>query len=631
MVKPNIVILTSFILFVIPFSGLAQETDRNREERERQQNLNRELTLEREYDPIVQDATKVTSLPAIRELNITKRPTTYSDYALPMLPDKEMNLLPPGKMKADILRTKRNGYLHFGGGMLFNLMGDVGYHILNTERDLLSLYFSHRSTNGNIKYAEEEWLGTRKAMFNDNLGGLDFRHHFNTATLDLGGKFGYSAFNYYGIPTNRSYNSPLMSHIVPEYEDTTTYQGNRLINAYGRLTSTFPFSLGYHIGAEYTNFNQKYLLSKEQQGMTENHIAIDFGLKSPVKNGQTFGADVKANILNYTAPDSVTSVIDEYMKSSIYVDSAAYKTHLNVTLNPYFRMETDTWKLLLGINLMMVSQNDEPNFYASPNIALDVPFTTRSVFYAKLGGGIESNSMAELSRTNRYLNPVFTADASKTWADLKLGVRSSATAGFWFDVFAGYKYTESDVFFNPSSYSWIQEGFNNVSMVYQPTSQRIQAGLSLRYDYQKIVDFYVRGVYDYYMLKHADTWKNSYAVSGLDENSELKAYGKPALTVNAGVNVRPIDPLTFSLDYCLMSGLYAGMPERVWSSGSNLAQAINVKMKDIHDLRFRASWKFNDTFSLYAQFNNLLFQKHALYYGYNLQPFTAMAGFNINF
>ena len=609
------------LLSGISWLGFAQESNKTNEEKERQQNLNRELTLEREYDPIVQDATKVTRLPAVREMNISKRPINYSDYTIPILPEKEMNVLPPGRMMTDILHSKRDGYLHFGGGMLMSFMGDFGYKLMNTERDRLSVFFSHRSMNGNVAF-EDSLMEKRKAKFNDNLGGLDFKHHFDRAIFSLGGKFGYSEFNYYGMPTNRSMNTPWSSHISIENDDPISNQGNRLINAYGRIKSDFPYSLGYHFGAEYTNFNQKYSLSKEHAGMTENHIKFDFGLSSPVNDGKSFGVDLKANVLNYTPPEPVNNI-----PNYIPVDSAAFNTHINATLNPYYRIEGDAWKLLLGVNLMLVSQNDSMHFLVSPNIELDVPFAIWSLFYARFGGGVESNSMAELSRTNRYINPAFTPDASRTWADLKLGVRSSAAAGFWFDVFAGYKYTESDVLYNPSSFYWIDEGFNNVSMIFQPTVQRLQAGVTFKYDFQQIVDFYLKGVYDHYMLSYTDTWKNRYAGYLLDENSELKAYGKPVFTGNAGVNVRPVKPLTLSLDYCLMYGMYA----HLYRYSEMKTPTDNTKMKTINDLRFRASWKFNDMFSLYAQFNNLLFQKQALYYGYPLQPFTAMAGFNINF
>lgn len=606
------VVMISALLSGISLYGFAQEPDNKNEEKERQQNLNREMTLEREYDPIVQDAAKVNTLPVVREMNISKRPIVYSDYAVPLVPEKEMNVLPAGSLMTDIEHSKRNGYLHFAGGMLMNFNGDFGYHILNTDRDHLGAWFSHRSSNGKVEFADDYDMEKHKAKFNDNLGGLDYKHRFDKAIFTLGGKFGHSAFNYYGMPTNSIFDLSPGGAIAfdPTSNDSITNQGNRLINGYIGVKSTVSSSIGYHVGIDYTNFNQKYSLSKTLDGMTENHVAVDLGLNSPVNNGQCFGIDIKANILTYSEPTPV---------SEVELDSAAFDTHFNLTFNPYYRIESDTWKVLLGLNLMLVSQNSETDVYVSPNITFDAPIANWSVFYAKLGGGIESNSMAELSRTNRYINPAFTADASKTWADLQIGVRSSAAAGLWFDIFAGYKYTESDVFFNPSGYDWITEGFNNVSMAFQPTSQRIQVGAALKYDYKKVVDFYLKGVYNYYDLKYNETWKNFYGARGLGKDDDMEAYGRPSFVANVGINVRPVKPLTLSLDYCMMSGSYAYMNRE------------NIKMNTVNDLRLRASWKFSDMISVYAQFNNLLFQKQELFYGYPLQPFSAMAGFNVNF
>ena len=600
------VVMMSALLSGISLCGFAQETDKNseREKKERQQDLNREMTLEREYNPIVQDAAKVNTLPVVREMNISKRPIIYSDYTVSMIPEKEMYILPAGMLMTDVEHIKRNGYLHFGGGMLMNLMGDFGYHLINTDRDHLGVYFSHRSMNGNVEF-ESDSIPKRKAKFNDNIGGLDFKHRFDGATFKLGGKFGHSAFNYYGIPMM----NPLVN-TTKNMTDSATNQGNRLINVYAGVASDITTSIGYHLDADFTNFKQKYSLSKELDGMMENHIGVGFGINSPINDGKCFGVDLNVNFLSYTAPAKT---------NNITVDTTAFDTHYNATLNPYFRFENDAMKLLLGVNLMFVSQNEEIDVLASPNITLDVPVANWSVFYAKLAGGIESNSMADLSRTNRYINPVFTADASKTWADLQLGIRSSASAGLWFDIFAGYKYTDSDVLFNPSSYSWVNDGFNNVSTVFQPTTQRLQIGATLKYDYKKAVDFYLKGVYNHYTIKYIDTWKNVYGGNGLNEDDEMQAYGKPSFVANAGINIRPVKPLTLNLDYCMMSGIYA-------YSGSE-----NIKMKTINDLRLRASWQFNDMFSIYAQGNNLLFQKQELYYGYPLQPFSAMAGFVVNF
>ncbi|MDR2145342.1 MAG: TonB-dependent receptor [Tannerella sp.] len=590
---------TGFMLFLTTVAVSAQQPDTK-------EDINRQMTLEREYDPTIMDASKINTLPKVREMVVQQRPIVYSDYTLPLHFENEITVLPSGTFMTDIERYANKGYLHLAAGMLMNFTGDFGYHLLDTERDDLRFHFSHRSTNGNVQSPDaalDALFGKRKAKLNDNLGGLDFKHAFDALTLSLGGSAGFSAFNYYGMPTNISN----ISTFPAGSSDSITNQANRNINLYANIASTIQEKLGYHLGVDYTNFNQKYALAPEYKGITENNIGLDFGLNSPVKNEQCFGIDVKLNILNYSAPE---------LPTALQADSINFGNRYELTFSPYYKLDRESLKLLLGVNLMMVSQQ-ETDFLVSPNIQLDVPFSTSSVFYVDLGGGIESNTVSQISRINRYVNPAFPPDASKTWLDGQMGVRSSVATGLWLNIFGGYKYTEADVFFNPSMYDWIDNGFNNVSMAYQPNSQRLQIGASLKYDYKSIFGFYLKGAYNHYTLTYADSWKNR--TTQIPDNDDIQAYGKPNVTVNLGLYAKPAAPLTFNLDYNMLSGIYA------YYNGEN------VKMKPVNDLRLRGSWQFNNTFSLYAQLNNLLFQRQELIFGYPLQPFTAMVGFNVNF
>ncbi|MDR0835638.1 MAG: TonB-dependent receptor [Tannerella sp.] len=612
-------LFTSFIFFLTSVSVSAQEPENKKEEQEA---INRQMILEREYAPTVMDAQKINTLPKVRELDIQKRPIVYSDYALPLRLGNEINALPAGTFMTGIDRYANNGYLHFGAGMLMNFSGDFGYHLLSTERDDLGIHFSHRSSNGKVKFLENIYGNEildetykSKAMLNDNIGGLDFKHAFDNLTLSIGGSAGYSMFNYYGLPpvNSSSFMSSLPQNLfIPT--DSATNQGNRTINIYAGIASGIRENLGYHLGIDYTNFDQKYALSKDYKGITENSFALDFGLNSPFKNDQCFGIDLKLNILSYTAPE---------LPTNFEADSINFDNRYELTFSPYYKLDRESLKLLLGINLMAVFQ-EETDFFVSPNIKLDVPFSTSSIFYVDLGGGIESNTLSQISRINRYVNPEFMPDASRSWVDGRLGVRSSITSGFWIDIFGGYKYTESDVFFNPSMLGGMKYGFNNVSMIFQPNTQRLQVGASLKYDYKSVFGFYLKGTYNNYTVKHNETWKNR--VTGIPNSAtdEIEPYGKPALVINAGINVKPTAPLTLNLDYSMLSGMY------VYYYGENLT-CENLTMKTINDLYLRGSWQFNNTFSVYAQFNNLLFQKQEMFYGYPLQPFTAMAGLNINF
>ena len=173
------------------------------EDKTKEKNLNREMTLEREYDPTVQDASKVNTLPVIKGPVVKKKAIDYATFTVPADPEKEISLLPSGNIMTDIQYNKRRGYFNFGGGTYLNLNGDLGYHILSTDKDKLNIWFSHRSTNGKVKYIDTDFDKV-KAKLNDNLGGLNFKHAFEKLSLNMGIKYGYSAFNYYGLPVLQS-------------------------------------------------------------------------------------------------------------------------------------------------------------------------------------------------------------------------------------------------------------------------------------------------------------------------------------------------------------------------------------------------------------------------------------------
>ncbi|MDR0845213.1 MAG: TonB-dependent receptor, partial [Tannerella sp.] len=225
--------------------------------------LSREMTLEREYDPTVQDANKVNRLPEVKEPVVTKRPIDYSPFTIATDPKKEITLLPSGDIMTEIPYNKRRGYFHFGGGMFMNLNGDLGYHLLDDASNKLNLFFTHHSTNGNVDfsgtdaYLSDQTTGLpekQKAKLNDNLGGLGFLHLFDKSALHLGANYGYTAFNYYGAPLYliNPYSSVGVSDSLLDRE---TNQVNQTLRAYGGIQSKEGVKTGYLLDFEWLNFS----------------------------------------------------------------------------------------------------------------------------------------------------------------------------------------------------------------------------------------------------------------------------------------------------------------------------------------------------------------------------------------
>lgn len=554
-------------------------------------NLNREMTLEREYDPSVQDASKVNSLPAVKEPEVRKMPINYSTFTVPVEPGKELGVLNSGKIMTDMEFNKRRGYFNFGGGNYLNLNGDLGYHILSTEKDKLGIYFSHRSTNGKIKSIQDD--EKRKAKLNDNLGVIRYSHEFSKLSLNLGMQYGYSGFNYYGYP-GYSASSALLNPI-PDNN-----QVNQQIYFNGGVASKNNGTFDYLLDIRYRNFSQKYAMSPDIDGAKENNAGLNLDLNAGFGGDKKIGLTVLGDYYSYSLPGDYK---DEF---------SDFDNHAQVTLSPYFSVEGSNWNLKLGANAMFITGNDSKVF-ASPNITADVEVAKATVLYANLSGEAKANSMYQVAMENRYANPMMAIRTGRTWLDGMIGIKSGVAPGFWFDIFAGYKITDNEHFFLPEMNA-NGDLWGNVGLPVYMDAKLFRAGAILKYSYQQFVEFSLKGVYNAWTVD-----ANKYTDLTMLPTAGLEAYNKPKMELDASIDIKPIDKLTVSLGYYLGTDRYA------------CVDGQNQKMDNINELNVKGSYAFNDTFGAYVKINNLLSQKYDFYYGYRAQGFNAMVGINLNF
>lgn len=588
---------TTKVLCVAAFLGSAS-TVAAQEDHTKEKDLNREMTLEREYDPSVQDANKVNTLPVVKEPVARKIPIDYADFTVPTEPRQEISLLPSGNIMAQMDYNKRRGYFRFGGGTRLNLAGDLGYHILSTDRDRLNLFLSHRSTNGKAEYLQNE--EKVKTKLNDNLGGIRFSHRFDKLDLSMGASYQYTGFNYYGLPF------PLDSYpYVDKIATIADYQTqvNQTIHANLGVTSKADANVGYLFELGFTNFSHKYGVYGEEDGPKENTIEAQFDINSRFNGDMRAGLSGLVEFFNYSFAEY--NFVDG--PSQQQPVGYAFKDHAEFTLSPYWRMTGDSWNVQLGAHLMAASGNDA-KFMASPNITAEVTVADKTQLYLNAGGKLYSNSLYETARINRYFMQTEELLPSRNWLDATAGLRCGAAPGFWFNLFGGYRITSDDVFFLPGT---DVDGLGSLYGAVQYDSKQAFGGVSLKYSYQQAVDIRLQGTYSHWSVDKTDAAPGEEAAYG--------AWNKPEMEVTAGITIRPFTPLSLDLDYYLATGRKSFF----WGE--------SVKMDNINELNLTASYIFNETFGAYAKLSNLLFQKYEQYYRYPLQGFNAMVGVNINF
>lgn len=558
-------------------------------------NLKRELTLEREYDPSVQDANKINTLPEVKQPDIKKTAIEYATQTVPTDPKTEISILPSGKIMTDILYNKHRGYFNVGVATNLNINGDFGYHILNTKHDKLNLFFSHRSSSDERTFLQEDDL-KQDVHMNDNLGGLNYQHHFGKSELKLGVRYGYSSFNYFGFNDSLQIAEPVRF-------SKDTKQVNQQIGFNAGIESEEGAALGYLLDFDYINFSHKYGLVEDIDGIKENTIGVKAGMNALFGGNQSIGVLGKLEYLNYSLPTGI--------------EDLEFENHAEITLTPYYTVEGDIWKIKLGANVMFVTGKHD-KLFASPNIKADVTVADKTVLYLDADGKLESNSAYELSLRNRYVNPWEDVRPSRTWLDGKVGLKSGVAPGFWFDVFAGYKATDEDVLFSQI----IEHNYINYSKANYFNTKNFFAGATLKYDYQDQIEFTLQGVFNNWTVNEE---KESGNFTG-----KIPAFGRPKAEITSTIDVRPIDKLTISAKYYLATGR-EGLFEAPYVGLVEMYNKTISKMDNINELNVTGLYAVTSNVGVYGQLNNLLFQKYDLYYGYPTQGFNVMVGVNINF
>ncbi|NLJ01462.1 MAG: TonB-dependent receptor [Bacteroidales bacterium] len=545
--------------------------------------LRRQMELERDFNPTLMDANKITSLPTLREPTVQKANTNYSTWAGRATPPLEIALPRPGDIMTSIPFSTHKGYLTLHAGNYANFDGALGYRILDEKKHQLGFTFLHNSTNGDINYVQEDAnpAGNKARVMNNN-GRLAYRHTADAFALDMHLAYLHSLFNYYGngFGEERYYND----------------ENQRLgvTNVHVALQSTPSDALNFNGFLDFKNFSSKYGETLSMEGIKGNQIHALAGFAKPFQEGNSrIGVD--GSILTTLYPGD----LDNYF-------------HVNAA--PFILFSGLNWSARLGVDAVFQSI-DGTRIRVVPNADVRWGITDHSSLYSKVHGGYNPNTFLDMMEESRYVLPFINVRPSFTHVDLEAGVKIGEVSGFRFDFFGGFRKTDHEHFLLLNGHDAIngeEPGpfIEALKPVYGHLSHSFVGGM-LQTNVWAPLDVSLR-------LK-----KNFYDVTNLSINetdiADTKAYNKPGMEVDLRAALEMIENLKLTLGY-----YYAG--DR-WTNFNG----TDIEMDAINDLNAGAIYTINDTFSLNVKVNNLLAQRYDIWYGYPAQGINASGGFTFTF
>ena len=118
------------------------------------QEIEREVTIEKEYTPQVDAAVKKTGIPEAENPLVEKPVSNFSSWVVPLsgTPSSQPLLMSELNTQEDFVNQR--GYANFGMGNNLNINGNAGIRVINNEKDQLGIWYNHTSTGGNLKYRD---------------------------------------------------------------------------------------------------------------------------------------------------------------------------------------------------------------------------------------------------------------------------------------------------------------------------------------------------------------------------------------------------------------------------------------------------------------------------------------------
>lgn len=548
--------------------------------------LQRQMELERQFNPTLQDANKITTLPALHKPVIKKANTAYSSWAGRTTPPLQIAIPRSGKIMTNIPFDLKKGYISLSAGNDANVDGALGYRLLKNEKNSLSFRFLHYSTNADINYVQETEPGSNKNYLMHNEGALTYTREFNAFRLNLTGGYAHSMFNYYGNTFGSS----------RRFENKNQKLG--IFNAYVGVQSDKNAQLHYTGNLRFRNFDTQFGASLENVGIGGNQLDLVLNMDKP-----------------FWGEKSAIGI--EAQGTGVFYDNNAFHNLHHIEATPYVIFRGAAWKAKLGANVALVFA-EEKKSYLSPHIELSYAVTEYSSLYADIKGGVSPNTYLAMMDESRYLQPMLAVKPSYTRFDITGGAKIGEVSGFRFDVFGGYRKTKDAHFLllDPVKGTLPPNGF---------------AG-SIRYE------DYLRPVYGTLSHSHigamvqSKSWapldialrvtKNFYNVKNMINTAlpipKPKAYHKPGIEADIHAAWAATDNLKITANYYLSTDRWT-------------FNGLNKKIDNINNLNLGATYQISDAFSVQLKANNVLFQTYDIWYGYPAQSFHVMGGFMFRF
>ena len=563
--------------------------------------LNRNVSVEREYRPVIQDAGKLNSVPQVLEPKVEKVPAQYSDFNLPLNDGYNIHTLPAAELVSDKSNGKQN-FARIGFGTYLNSQIDAAFPLINKPDMLLNVTLNHGGT-----LEAKRFHTTSKA-------DISFEKLFKNFSVyaDAGGSHEY--LKYYGNNYNRDVQIDPLLFAALNSNPTYTEINRAGINTSGRTfvptdfvlpadntfwrlnalvgLSSLPLAKDLRYQAEL-----KYNLFSAINGLIENMIHTQAKFSSP-NNQNRMGIDLELFNLIYNS-------------TSIPAFNF-WNTYSVLNLNPYYSIENEQWNVRVGVKSAFSFVHGDL-FNPSADISGEwKPLPKLLSVYGGLTGGYDINSQNKIFSENPFLFSDLRVKDTYTPINLYAGVKVKPLHNLMINAFVDFRQINNQYFFVNKEYKLANAPtplpvadsslYSNRFNVIYSAATLLRIGMRATYSLEDVFNVELKGTYN-----------------GWNVTTEQHAWNKPAY--EAELNVNYLIDKSFSIS---ANAFYSG------GRFAKLGQS-SVSMKDKIDINLGLNYRYDKQFSAFLKINNLINNQYQDFYGYDVQGINFMIGGAVSF
>lgn len=453
--------------------------------------VNRTVVVEQEYNPDIQDASKINVMPQVEPTTVSKKAVEYDE-----------TLTPAGEIPATVMQAytgietqakTRPGYVRLGYGNYGNLDARADYLFALSPRDRLNLTLHMNGMDGKLDLPDNG--GKWDAYYYHTYAGMDYTHAFSKIDLNVAGNFGLSNFNFLPYSVN--------------HKQKFTYGDIHL----GILSTGKETPLQFRAETNLMLYGRQHELSFRDT--KETLIRTRAEASGSLSDEQSVGLALAMNNVFYTNNE--------------------FKDFTAVDLNPYYLFKNDDWNLRLGAHVDLAFGFGK-QFRAAPDVSAEYIFSDSYVLYAQAKGGKLLNDFRRMETICPYGETLAQPDATYEQLNAALGFKASPLAGLWFNLYGGYQNLKNDLLQMQAANLAITEDYPHALLLGTAHTQNVYLGAEISYDYKNLISFSAAGTYRNWSIDDEDLTK-----SGL--------FFKPALEARFGINFRPVSAALVNLGY----------------------------------------------------------------------------------